>query len=73
MSRYTRTDTASKRACPNGVGTFIGWDTLDGVSEEATLVEGLGLAMTADDVAVFSTMASGEERTVGDATYFRQF
>lgn len=73
MSRYTRTNTASKRACPNGVGTFVGWDTLDGVSEEAKLIEGLGLAMTDDDVAVFSALASGEERKVGDFTYFRQF
>jgi hypothetical protein len=73
MSRYTRTDTASAQKCPNRVGTFIGWDALDAVSEEATYAGDLGLALSAADKAVFADLASGEVRTVGAYTFFRQF
>jgi hypothetical protein len=73
MSRYTRTDTASAKKHSNGVGTFIGWDALDVVSEEATYPGDLGLSLSGSDKAIFAQLASGEVRTVGAYTYFRRF
>jgi len=73
MSRYTRTDTASIRKHPNGVGTFISWDAFDRVSEEATFAKDLGMPLSMEDANVFAGMASGEVKTVGAYTYFREY
>lgn len=71
MTRYTKTDTASARACPNGVGTFIGWDSLDELSSEATRAEDLELPVDDEDAAIFRALASGQKREVGPFSYFR--
>lgn len=71
MTRYTKTDIVTARACPNGVGTFVGWDALDEMSSEATRAEDLGLPVDAQDAAIFRALASGQKREVGAFSYFR--
>ena len=73
MGRYTKTDAASLRARTTAVGTFVGWDALDARSTEATQAEDLGLALSKEDVAVFQSLAPGQQREVGGFVYFREW
>lgn len=51
---------------------FIGWDTMGGISTEATLAESLNQRMNQLDVETFKKLDGGERITRGGMVYEKQ-
>lgn len=71
MARYT-----AENEIPAGCEghCFVGWDSLDGRSTEATMASGLNLLMGRAMKAEFKTMQPGERRVFAHGrNLFREF
>jgi hypothetical protein len=72
MPRYTKTRLdANRGAHPNN--GFIGWDSLDEESSEASKREDLFLEMNVRDRSIFSSLNSGQAIHRDDHEYLREY
>jgi len=73
MARYTKTylDTVG---CPeNPQGTFVGWDHLGTMADEATHADDLGEIMSGEDVMRFFVLDAGQFTKIGGIRYAREY